>query len=387
MRVVSLFSGIGGIEFGLKAQGFTSDFFCEIDPLARAILKKNFPEATVAEDIMSIDRLPEADLVTAGFPCQDLSQAGAKRGISGQKSGLVKKLIALLHDKPARQRPNWILIENVPYMLRLDRGQAMNYLTSELSALGYSWAYRVVDARAFGLPQRRQRVVLLASLIAKPEQIIFSDNYKQPDLDGKPSDDSQAKSFGFYWTEGLRGLGWVREGVPPIKCGSTVGIASPPAIWLPAQDFVGTLDIQDAERLQGFPAGWTDYSQHFPDARLSFRWRLVGNAVSTRVSSWVAEKLTQPAVAEGFQGKPIDHAKAWPLAAYGNKDGAYAADVSQWPSQAKQEILSAFLRHDLKPLSHRATTGFLSRARLCTNIVYSPAFIQSLQRHADRQKP
>lgn len=379
---VSLFSGIGGIELGLHEHGFKVDMFCEVDPLARAILRRRFPDARIAEDVRSLTSLPDARLITAGFPCQDLSQAGGKRGIAGSKSGLVQHLFDLLDAKPPRRRPEWILIENVPYMLRLNRGHAMHYLTSELVRLGYAWAYRVVDARSFGLPQRRQRVVLLASRVARPEEVIFCDNFQEPDLDGKPSDVDGAKSFGFYWTEGSRGVGWVREGVPPIKCGSTLGIASPPAVWMPAKDFVGVLDIRDAERLQGFPADWTDYSDLMPSTKPSFRWRLVGNAVSTRLSSWVGSKLQGKSRA-AFSRTPIDPRSAWPSAAYGDSEGTYEADVSKWAGREEPGRLSSFLRYDLRPLSRRATHGFLSRAAQCTNVVYAPAFLDSLHRHAE----
>jgi DNA (cytosine-5)-methyltransferase 1 len=382
MKAVSLFSGIGGIEVGLAKHGIETSLFCEIDPLARSVLRKNFPDAEVHDDILSLEHLPDADIVTAGFPCQDLSQAGGKRGISGAKSGLVTTLFSLIEKRPIKDRPEWILIENVPYMLRLNRGQAMNFVTSELARLGYSWAYRVVDARCFGLPQRRARVVLLASKSAKPWDVLFTDNFSEPDMDGKPSVIEGANAFGFYWTEGLRGVGWVREGVPPIKCGSTLGIASPPAVWLPSDDYVGTLDIKDAERLQGFPEGWTDFSANGTEGRASFRWRLIGNAVSTKVSEWVGGNIIKHTAVE-VRSAPLDRKKAWPSAAFGNADGIYSADVSKWASQSETLQLSSFLKFDLKPLSRRATEGFLERARRCTNVVYSETFLASLQKHSN----
>lgn len=381
MKVVSLFSGIGGIELGLANHGFEATFFCEIDPIARAILHKNFPEAQVTPDITNLTKLPVAEVVTAGFPCQDLSQAGGKRGIEGAKSGLVAKLFDLIAEKPPRSRPKWLVIENVPYMLRLDRGRAMDFVTSELARLGYAWAYRVVDARCFGLPQRRPRVVLLASRVSHPEDILFADNFTPPDLDGKPSHIEGAEAFGFYWTEGSRGVGWAREGVPPIKCGSTLGIASPPAVWVPAKDFVGTIDLRDAERLQGFPEDWTDFSSLGVQAKTSLRWRLVGNAVSTRVSDWLGSRLTSNEVSV-CEKRPLDRSKAWPNAACGHGDQTFEVTATKWASRSKQRKLSEFLKHELAPLSRRATEGFLKRAGVCTNVVYSHEFLASLRRHA-----
>ncbi len=383
MRVVSLFSGIGGIELGLQKHGFETVLFCEIDDVAGALLEQRFPGVALEKDITQLSEFPEAELITAGFPCQDLSQAGGKNGIKGRKSGLVASLFGLLQKKPLGRRPEYILIENVPYMLRLGRGSAMGFLTGELERLGYSWAYRVVDARSFGLPQRRPRVLLLASLGRAPGSVLFANNYEAPDLDGKPSTPAQSTHYGFYWTEGSRGVGWTCQGVPPIKCGSTIGIASPPAVWLPDRDFVGMIDIRDAERLQGFPTGWTDFEELSIDKRPSFRWRLVGNAVSTKMSEWVGRRLRTTGDSK-FDFEPLDRSRAWPNAAFGNNGHASRAHVTPWASKASQLPLSDFLRFPLKPLSLRATRGFLKRAGECTNVVYSPRFIESLQTHAER---
>src|SRR5207244_1119711 len=127
-------------------------------------------------------------------------------------------------DRP----PEWLCLENVPFMLQLDRGLAMRYLTSELGARGFSWAYRVVDTRAFGLPQRRKRVILLASRKHDPRAVLFAG-----DADRRSDPDPSTVACGFYWTEGIRGLGWAIDAIPTLKNGSTVGIPSPPAIRLP----------------------------------------------------------------------------------------------------------------------------------------------------------
>src|SRR5438309_445174 len=93
--VAGLFAGIGGIELGLQRAGFTTRFLCEIDPGARAVLQKRFPHAQFADDITTVGELPDVTLAAAGFPCQDLSQAGSMLGISGSKSGLVVQLLKL----------------------------------------------------------------------------------------------------------------------------------------------------------------------------------------------------------------------------------------------------------------------------------------------------
>ena len=155
--------------------------------------------------------------MAAGFPCQDLSQAGMTAGITGTRSGLVDEVFRLVKR---RKGPRWLLLEKVLFMLQLARGAAMRHVTSSLEELGYSWAYRVIDARAFGLPQRRMRVLMLASRTDDPRDVLFADD-AGPVLDGDP----QAHPCGFYWTEAIRGLGWAVNAVPTLKGGSTVGIA------------------------------------------------------------------------------------------------------------------------------------------------------------------
>src|SRR5690606_22100238 len=108
--------------------------------------------------------------------------------------------------------------------------EAMNVITTSLEELGYRWAYRVVDTRAFGLPQRRRRVYIVAARNGDPRTVLFADEAYEPE---DATDNMQSVAYGFYWTEGLRGLGWAADAVPTLKGGSGLGIPSPPAILLP----------------------------------------------------------------------------------------------------------------------------------------------------------
>jgi DNA (cytosine-5)-methyltransferase 1 len=159
LRVAGLFAGIGGIELGLHAAGHETVLLCDFESASQAVLAERFRGVPLVGDVRELIALPRVDVVAAGFPCQDLSQAGRTAGINGERSGLVSEVFRLMRQSDAQ----WLLLENVPFMLQLERGEAMHFLTSSLEELGFRWAYRVVDARAFGLPQRRQRVVLLAS--------------------------------------------------------------------------------------------------------------------------------------------------------------------------------------------------------------------------------
>ena len=175
MKVAAFFAGIAGFELGLERAGHETVMFCEIDPCARAVLEHHF-DLPIASDIRRVRALPRGtELVTAGFPCQDLSQVGSTNGIRGPKSGVVSNLVRLLRNNDVPH----VLIENVPFMLHLHQGRAIEYLTKRLESLGYKWAYRVVDARAFGIPQRRERVFLLASKQYDPWRVLFEHSYPQ----------------------------------------------------------------------------------------------------------------------------------------------------------------------------------------------------------------
>jgi DNA-cytosine methyltransferase len=176
LRVAGLFAGIGGVEYGLAAAGHDTTLRCEIDDAAGAVLSAHYPDVPLVPDVRDVRNVSGIDLLAAGFPCQDLSQAGRTAGINGKKSGLVGEVLRLVRDFD----PRWLLLENVPFMLALDGGRGMLYLTTWLSNLGFRWAYRVVDTRAFGLPQRRQRVLLLASRSEDPRNVLFADDAGAP---------------------------------------------------------------------------------------------------------------------------------------------------------------------------------------------------------------
>ncbi|MDP7092646.1 MAG: DNA (cytosine-5-)-methyltransferase, partial [Candidatus Thalassarchaeaceae archaeon] len=249
---VGLFSGIGGFELGLSNSNVHSSLLCEIDPIAVSVLSRQFPTSSISHDIRTLDNLPDVDIVTAGFPCQDLSQAGMTNGISGEHSSIVDQLFRLI--RATSNPPKWVILENVPFTIYLDRGRALSHLVSQFRALGYGWAYRIVDAHCSGIPQRRRRLFMVASIEGDPRSVLLSDDEGKPVVGEEDTDDL----FGFYWSEGNRGVGWAPEAIPPLKGSSGVSIPTPPAIWDRRRRRVFTPDVRDAERLMGFPVDWTE---------------------------------------------------------------------------------------------------------------------------------
>ncbi|MBV9450725.1 MAG: DNA (cytosine-5-)-methyltransferase [Streptosporangiaceae bacterium] len=372
---MGLFAGIGGLELGFSHAGASTMLLCEVWPPAQAVLRERFPGVTVHGDIQELDELPPADVVSAGFPCTDLSQAGRTAGIHGQASGLVKHLFRLLSEA----QPRWVVIENVRNMLVLDRGKAMDYLVHNLEELGFRWAYRLVDSRFTGVPQRRQRVLMVASRDEDPRDVLFADDAGEPD-DSWFRDDA----YGFYWTEGLGGLGWARDAVPTLKGGSTIGIPSAPAIWIrgeqPGEAMV-TPSIADAERLQGFPVDWT--SPALAHGRPGVRWKLAGNAVTVGVAAWLGGRLAVPGKQQLAQGVRLSSGDRWPVAAWGQQGQRWLAPVSMWPQrQPYQHLLDVVDRDGLTPLSRRAAEGFYGRMERST-LRFDEGFKLAMKKHVE----
>ncbi len=131
MRTAGLFAGIGGFELGLARAGHEAELLCDILPAAKAVLVARFPGVEYRDDITRLRSLPASiDLVCAGFPCQDLSQAGRTAGLDGERSGLIGEVFRLL----SRRRVPTVLIENVPFMLQLNGGNAMRAIVDGVTA-------------------------------------------------------------------------------------------------------------------------------------------------------------------------------------------------------------------------------------------------------------
>ena len=368
LRVTSLFAGIGGMDLGMARAGAQTTLLVENWRPALDVLEARFSDVRIHEDVRDLPRLPPADLVTAGFPCTDLSQAGRTVGINGGASGLIFKALELVEGS----RPPHVLIENVPNMLHLRAGAAITAVTERLTALGYEWAYRVIDSCSFGVPQRRRRVFLFASRDVDPAGVLLQGDHEPPP--------PVANAYGFYWTEGNRGLGWAVDALPTLKGSSTVNVPSPPAVWRPSAP-LGTRivrpSIRSTERAQGLPPGWTRTA---PERT---RWRLVGNAVTPAVVQWIVDRVIEPRAAaiDGLDLIPLRQGDRWPVAAFSRSGKVWRANIGENPVRRPRRHLSDLLDlHGFEPLSLRATAGFLARLE-GSSLRVDPAFVEDLRSH------
>lgn len=372
--VVGLYAGIGGFELGFDELGYHPLVLADKDEHCRLVLEKRFARAKIEADVADLTEIPTAArIVTAGFPCQNLSMAGDKSGLLGSKSGDIRHLFDLLR---LGGRPT-LAIENVYFMLHLDRGAAMKSLVKDLEVLGYDWAYRVVNTTSFGLPQRRRRVFLVASTKLDPREVLFAD---EAGAAPKPVADID-RPIGFYWTEGRRGMGLAVDGIPPLKVASGLGIPSMPAVLFPDGEVL-TPGIEACEVLQGFPRGWTDLDF---DTKRSPRWSMVGNAVSVPAARWLAGRLKAPGKMLALPTRRLSAESKWPDAAYGNSDGHFTVEASDRPSNVPPPSIETYRDDSWKPLSARALRGYLSRAR-DGGLRFPEGFLDKLDKALVRQE-
>lgn len=173
MKAISLFSGVGGMDLGLHRAGFEHVAFCEADPYRREVLARHWPGVPVHDDVRTFNYNGQVDLLAGGFPCQDLSVAGKRAGLAGERSGLFHEY-ARIADSVVRPG-GFLLIENVPGLLSSNSGRDMAIVVRTLADLGFSsLAYRTLDSQYFRVPQRRRRVFIVACRAESdvPEQVL-----------------------------------------------------------------------------------------------------------------------------------------------------------------------------------------------------------------------
>ena len=174
MRVLDLFAGIGGFTLGLERAGFETVAFCEIEPYAQKVLRKNWPEVPIYDDVRTItaDRLISdgirVDVITGGFPCQDISVAGNQAGIAdGTRSGLWSECARLIGEL----RPRYAIFENVTNLLNGERGAWFKRVLWDISALGYDAEWHCIPASELGAHHHRDRVWI----ICYPREVLLED--------------------------------------------------------------------------------------------------------------------------------------------------------------------------------------------------------------------
>ncbi len=291
----SFFSGIGGFDLGFEKAGLKSVFLCEKKAFCRRVLAHHWPSIPVYKDITNVDpfNIPEADVWSAGFPCQDLSLArmGPRAGLRGNQSGLFHDFAALVRAR----EPKIVVIENVHGLLTSHRGRDFTIVLKTLDGLGYGVAWRVLNSQYFGVPQSRKRVYVVA-VHRDPEgagEILFEPECS--DGDSSQSKRNGKESPSLFQTI----LGNPRTG--PLVKGRAHCIYAESArhtgtdwsrnyVWYPSGRVRRFIPVE-VERVQGFPDDWTDVQVEGREDPDSMRYHAVGNSVTPQVAEWLGKRI------------------------------------------------------------------------------------------------
>jgi len=192
---VSLFAGVGGFDLAMQRQGVKVVASVEIDKNCNQVLAQHFPDATQftdvttvkGEDLINAGFTPSTGIITGGFPCQDLSVAGKRAGLAGERSGLFWEIARLVEET----QTEYFIIENVPGLLSSNNGADFGVVIGTMADLGYSLGWRVLDAQHFGVPQRRRRVFIVGR--RTPDTSVAEILFKSEGLRRDPSQSNQAR--------------------------------------------------------------------------------------------------------------------------------------------------------------------------------------------------
>lgn len=232
MRYISVFSGIEAASAAWAPLGWEPVAFSEIEPFPCAVLEHRFPGVPNLGDITEVDWSPysgSVDVVVGGSPCQSFSVAGGREGLDGE-SRLMYEYIRCVQDVS----PRWLLWENVPGVLSIDAGRAFGILLHEVAELGYSLAWRVLEAQFFGVAQRRRRVFLVghlgeglapAAVLFEPESVRGdhpTSREKREALASRAGTRPSCAGFCAGAAAGAGGVGFVPEQHPTLKAGSNL---------------------------------------------------------------------------------------------------------------------------------------------------------------------
>jgi len=187
MKYISLFSGIGGLDLGFDRAGMECVAQVEIEKNCLQLLGQKFPAAERFNDVKEFRNYGRSiDLICGGFPCQDLSIAGRRAGLAGERSGLWFEFARVIDEL----EPRWVVIENVPGLLSSNGGADFAVILRWLVKRGYGVCWRILDAQYFGLAQRRRRVFVVASFgSGRAAQVLF-------ESEGLPGDTPPSREAG-----------------------------------------------------------------------------------------------------------------------------------------------------------------------------------------------
>ena len=281
IRYGSVCSGIEAASVAWEPLGWEPAWFSEIEPFPSAVLAHRFPHVPNLGDMTTLHEREEfnrgtIDLLVGGTPCQSFSVAGFRRGMEDPRGNLALVFLRLV----ALAQPRWVVWENVPGVLSSAGGRDFGSFLGGLAELGYGWAYRVLDAQYFGVPQRRRRVFVIGH--RGDARWAGSVLFEPPSVRGNRTPDNRQKE---ETTKCLTaGIGQRYD----TDTESFVVSALPPA---GTESAVRKLTPRECERLQGFPDDWTLVPYRRRMAADAPRYKACGNSMAVPVMGWIGMRI------------------------------------------------------------------------------------------------
>lgn len=341
VKLNSFFAGIGGFDLGFERAGITPAFHCEVNNFCTHVLKRHWPKTPCVPDILKLtpDQIPDADVWSGGFPCQDVSVARGwlgREGLKGKNTGLFYPFAELVRQK----MPKVVLMENVSGLLNSHDGRDFAVIMQTFQQMGYGIAWRIFNSRYFGAPQSRPRVYICAwkGSATKAINVLYEDGMTKP---------PENPRLGF-----LRQTMCAQTGahVPEVAfCLAATSGRHTGTDWsrtyIAYHDEVRRLTPTECEKLQGFPDSWTLPHEDFhlsEDAIDTLRYHAIGNAVSVPVVEWVAKRIKAELKTSGEQIEAGEDAEK--ALAYAKERVPYFKD-----SKATTVKIETFADHDDAP--------------------------------------
>ena len=296
MTYLSICSGIEAASVAWEPFGWQAVGFSEIEPFPCEVLRQRFPKVKNYGDMTKFrewDNVGQFDILVGGTPCQSFSIAGKRGGTDDIRGQLMYSYL----DIVGKYKPQWVIWENVPGVLSSNSGYDFASFLAGLEKCGYGWAYRVLDAQFFGVPQRRRRVFVVGHIDNRCDlaaKVLF----EQESLRGNITSRAEAKketsgAIGKsinYFRRGGNYKYHVDEKSSTLRCTA----ANDCFDLVLDKALIRRLTPVECERLQGFPDNWTRIEwrgkakEQCPD---SLRYKAIGNSMAVPVMRWIGDRI------------------------------------------------------------------------------------------------
>ena len=297
MTYLSVCSGIEAASVAWEPLGFKPIGFAEIEPFPCELLKQKYPAVKNYGDITQYEKwnIGQFDILAGGTPCQSFSIAGKRGGTADERGALMYAYLGIVEA----YRPRWIIWENVPGVLSSNSGYDFTSFLAGVEECGYGWAYRVLDAQYFGVPQRRRRVFVVGHIDNRTDlaaKVLF----EQQGVCGNIAAGSEIQK---KTTAAIgKGVNYFRRGgnYKYHKDKKAATLRSSAAsdcfdlVLAREKKYIRRLTPLECERLQGFPDNYTQIewrgkpAEQCPD---SLRYRAIGNSMAVPVMRWIGERI------------------------------------------------------------------------------------------------